>query len=56
MRYFYEAGKLDEKWVDLYCKGDWRSCVRFQKEQKGEYHSDAMLPNGEIDAELSDIL
>ncbi len=49
MKRFYEAGKIDRRWVELYCKGDWKSCVRYQKEERGEYHPDSMLPNGEID-------
>ncbi len=54
MKRFYEKGLLDEKWIELYCKGDWRSCVRFQKEKKGEAHPDSMLPDGEIDKSLKD--
>ncbi|MGM0509805.1 MAG: uracil-DNA glycosylase [Thermoplasmatota archaeon] len=55
MKRFYNKGILDRKWVDLYCKGDWKSCVRFQKERDGVYHPDSMLPNGEIDEALEDI-
>jgi len=31
MRYFYEKGILDKKWVDNYCHGNWNICVRFIK-------------------------
>ncbi|MFP4002119.1 MAG: uracil-DNA glycosylase [Thermoplasmata archaeon] len=52
MKRFYEKGKIERRWVELYCKGDWKSCVRYQKEKKGKYHPDSMLPNGEIKEEL----
>ncbi|MBS3781294.1 MAG: uracil-DNA glycosylase [Candidatus Thermoplasmatota archaeon] len=55
MKRFYEEGKIERRWVELYCKGDWQSCVRYQKEEKGEYHPDSMLPNGEIKEELESI-
>jgi len=52
MRRFYEKGMLDEKWVELYCKGDWESCVRYQMEERGEPHPDSMLPDGSINKRL----
>ncbi|MBS3741148.1 MAG: uracil-DNA glycosylase [Candidatus Cloacimonetes bacterium] len=48
MKYFYEKGELDRKWIELYCKGNWKECVRYRMEESGEYHSDRMLPNGEM--------
>jgi len=48
MKRYYEEGKLDRKWIELYCKGDWENCVRYQMEETGQYHPDNMLPNGEI--------
>ncbi len=54
MKRFYEEGKIERKWVDLYCKGDWSSCIRYQKEERGEYHPDNMLPNGEVREGLVD--
>ena len=52
MKKFYEEGKLDKKWIDLYCKGDWESCVRYQMEERGKLHPDWMLPDGNVDKEL----
>jgi len=52
MKSFYEQGKLDKKWIENYCKGNWEDCVRFLKEENGIYHPDNMLPNGEIDEQL----
>ncbi|MBW1916599.1 MAG: uracil-DNA glycosylase [Deltaproteobacteria bacterium] len=46
MRRFYEQGRLAPFWIEYYCQGDWESCVRYQMEEKGEYHSDTMLPDG----------
>jgi len=42
MKRFYEKGKLDKKWIELYCKGDWESCVRYQMEEKGELHPECV--------------
>jgi len=52
MKRFYEKGKLDKKWIELYCRGDWESCVRYQMEEKGEFHPDWMLPDGTLDEKL----
>lgn len=52
MKTFYEEEKSDKKWIELYYKGDWESCVRYQREEKGELHPDWMLPDGSIDEEL----
>ena len=54
MKKYYEMGKLDEKWIKNYCKGNWRKCIRYQKEEKGIYHPDWMLPDGTIDKFLKD--
>jgi len=53
MKYFWEQGKLDAAWVENYCKSNWRECIRFDKEENGIFHPDNMLPNGEIDENLS---
>jgi len=52
MKRFSEQGKLERKWIELYCKGDWESCVRYQMEETGKYHPDNMLPDGSINEEL----
>lgn len=52
MKRFYEEGKIDGKWIQLYCKGDWESCIRYQLEEKGEPHPDWMLPDGTLDDSL----
>jgi len=52
MKRFYEEGKLDKKWIELYCKGDWESCIRYQMEERGEQHPDWMLPDGTLDERL----
>ena len=53
LKYFYEDGKLNKKWIDDFCKGKWNNCVRYYKEENNIYHPDNMLPNGEIDENLS---
>jgi len=52
MKGYLEKGKLDEYWVEHYCRGDWKSCVRYRMEEEGEYHPDWMLPDGSIDESL----
>jgi len=52
MKWFYQEGRLEQKWIELYCKGDWISCIRYAMEEKGEPHSDNMLPDGSIDKSL----
>ncbi|MCD4670283.1 MAG: uracil-DNA glycosylase [Actinomycetia bacterium] len=52
MKRFYEKGKLNKKWVELYCKGDWESCIRYQMEERAAPHPDRMLPDGSIDERL----
>ena len=53
MKWFYESGRLGRRWIELYCKGDWESCTRYQMEEKGEPHPDWMLPDGSLDESLS---
>jgi len=48
MKEFFEQGKLDKKWIETYCKGDWESCVRYRMEEKGQFHPDNMLPDGSV--------
>ena len=52
MKRFYESGKLDATWVNDYCHGNWKACVRYQMEERGEPHPDNMLPDGTIDQGL----
>ncbi len=52
MKGFFENGLLDRSWVELYCKGDWKSCIRYKLEEKGEFHPDWMLPDGSLDTKL----
>jgi len=48
MKRFYEQGKLGRKWIELYCKGDWQICKRYQMEESNQYHPDNMLPDGSL--------
>ena len=52
MKLFYENGLLEGEWIELYCKGDWESCVRYHLEESGESHPDWMLPDGTIDEKM----
>ncbi|MBN2532907.1 MAG: hypothetical protein JXB88_08450 [Spirochaetales bacterium] len=53
MKYFYEKGLLDEKWVSDYCWINNPDCIRKKMEEQGKYHPDNMLPDGTIREELS---
>jgi len=55
MKRFFEAGRLGKKWVELYCKGDWKNCVRYEMEEQGNYHTDWMLPDGSLDENLKEL-
>ena len=52
MKRFHDSGSLDPRWVERYCRGDWKNCVRYDMEEKGEPHPDWMLPDGTRDDEL----
>jgi hypothetical protein len=52
MKRFYEQRLLDELWIKRFCKGNYKSCVRYHLEEKREPHPNNMLPNGEIDLKL----
>ncbi len=54
MKRFYEAGRLEKKWIELYCKGDWGNCVRYKMEAEGHYHPDWMLQDGSLDPNLKE--
>jgi hypothetical protein len=55
MKRFWEAGRLERKWIELYCKGNWESCVRYAMEEEGRSHPDWMLPDGNLDIRLKGI-
>lgn len=52
MKRFYEQGRLEKGWIERYCKGDYKSYVRYRMEERGEPHPDNMLPNGELREDL----
>jgi len=54
MKRFYEERKLNKEWIELYCKGDWESCIRYQMEESGDPHPDWMLSDGSIDERLKE--
>lgn len=52
IKYYVESGKLERKWIEEYCLKGNKECIRYQLEERGEYHPDNMLPNGEIRQDL----
>ncbi|KAF2956876.1 uracil-DNA glycosylase [Marinitoga sp. 38H-ov] len=52
MKKYYEKRLISKKWIDSYCKSNWKKCIRYQKEEQGIYHEDWMLPDGTLDMTL----
>ena len=52
MKWYFEEGKLDKKWIELYCKGEWQKCERYKLEEMRKPHPDWMLPDVTIDKSL----
>jgi len=50
LRKLEENNKISDKWKKEYClsENNWRKCKRFQAEERGEFHSDNMLPDDSI--------
>lgn len=46
LRHHERQGLIDEQWRNNYCRGNYESCLRYQKEKKGLPHSDLLLPDG----------
>jgi len=55
MKRYYEGGYLEKEWIDRYCQGDWKSCIRYQMEERGEFHPVWMLPDGNFDERLQQL-
>ena len=49
LKRFYEQGRLEKRWVENYCWGDFLQCIRYRMEEEGSYHPDNMMPDGTID-------
>ncbi|MBN1353198.1 MAG: uracil-DNA glycosylase [Candidatus Omnitrophica bacterium] len=52
LKFFYEKSRLDKKWVEGYCFGDFLKCARYKMEEEGLSHPDNMMPDGTIDRRL----
>ena len=53
MKRAYEAGVLDEKWVEEYCWDGGDDCVRKERfEERGYVSPDYVLPDGTEDEDL----
>ena len=55
IKYYVENGRLERKWIEDYCLINNNECIRYQKEESGEFHPDNMLPNGVIREDLKNI-
>ena len=52
IKYYVEKGLLERKWIEDFCLISNKECIRYQKEESGEFHPDNMLPNGTIREDL----
>ena len=57
LRKFEREGKIGNSWAKNYCESsnNWEKCKRYQLEERGIFHPDNMLPNGEIDESIGRI-
>ena len=56
LKKLHDEDMLERKWIELYCKGLWSTCVRYQMEEKRSSHPDWMLPDGSLDENLKTYL
>ena len=49
---YYEQGKLESEWIELYCKGNWNDCVRYQLLKSGALELEFVLPDGSVEDRL----
>jgi len=52
LKEFYQQGKIDKRWIEDYCRGNYSECIRKRMEDEGVYHPDNMMPDGTIDNKL----
>ena len=52
IKYFTDSGKLEKNWVENYCLINNNNCIRYEMEEKGEYHPVNLLPDGKIRKDL----
>ena len=52
IKFYTDDKKLDPYWVNNYCLVGNKNCIRYQKEEAGEFHPDNLLPDGSIDSSL----
>jgi|SRR5690554_1159058 len=48
IRSYTESGRLERYWMENYCLVANQNCIRYKLEEKGEYHPNNMLPDGQI--------
>ena len=49
---YYEEGRISRKWTELYCKGNWKNCIRYKIIENRESPHVCMLPDGSIEKKL----
>lgn len=54
MNRYNKLGLVKDEVINKYCKGNWKTCIRYQKEEAGIYHEDYMMPDGTLNYTLKD--
>ncbi|MEA3307310.1 MAG: uracil-DNA glycosylase [Elusimicrobiota bacterium] len=49
---YFEQKKIDIKWLENYCFGDYMKCARYKKEEIGAYHPDNLMCDGTLNEDL----
>ena len=49
---YTDTGRLERYWIEEYCLVSNKACLRYQMEERGEYHPGNMLPDGVIREDL----
>ncbi len=52
LKSYFEKKKIEVKWIEGYCFGDYTKCERYKLEEKGDYHPDNMMCDGTINEVL----
>jgi hypothetical protein len=50
LRRLEEKGRIGDRWKREYCETErnWKNCKRYQMTERGEPHSDNMMPDGTL--------
>ena len=56
IKQFFDKGKIQRYWIEIYCKSRWQQCVRYNIISRGKRPPDDMLPNGSYLDNLGEVI